>query len=107
MHSNDLEEAIPRWNFELGLAAAFLPEDPLNALAWTQRIEGEIEAQMARGPEAGEQLGQLRGEAHSLYEESYASSRRFLEASERRHDEFAAREQAVFTHPLKTLRRPF
>ena len=101
------DDQLSRWSFELGLAAGFLPEDPLNALEWASRIEREIASEIPRRPEAEASLRALRGQVLTLRDRSRALSRRFLAGSERREHAFEAGEHAVFDRPLRSLRKPW
>lgn len=97
-----LAEALERWDFELGVARAFLPEDPINCLSWTQRIDDEIVAELDTHPD----LGPLHEEARTLIEQSRAASQRFLAESTRREHDFEAREHEQLSTPMARIRQP-
>ena len=102
-----LDEQLTRWSFELGLATAFLPDNPFDALEWTRRIEREVTEALKEHPEAKDSLTELRTEVQSLRDQSHAVSRRLLADSERRQQAFEAREHQVFETPLRPLRQPW
>ena len=101
-----LHETLARWDFELGLARRFISHDPLTALSWTLRIDGEIAGELQRRADAEELLTPLRDETHALIDQSRTASRRFLDESARRERDFEAREQQQLATPMAHIRRP-